>query len=1180
MASNRDINKVDATMGEPLNQMDPPESRRHGDADDFVANAETTPTKAGLNSSEAALTPTKAASTPDGKSAKATGKAAEATEVEEEEQAERPDDCKSSIGKTLKSIPSPDNSPIEDELHPTPFLRPQKKTSTNTCIMGPQFGPGGSQSSLTSSTTSSQSRSQMPPSGFPLPSTLRTTSIEQNIGKEMYSGTSYADFTARAAGPDRGGGVVGAPERDAYALLGGGAGDFTRTEGAKSLPSGKDVHSKDEEVELNNMAAMEELVKLRKKIQSFILKESDRVLGPRDFKRASRHLSAVEAMVIRDKEVMLVSRQLILLLKQSKIGSILQILSQKSWPNDEYDLPARAKRKVESVIHTIRRAEEDEGAGSDHEAPLEPAKDHDMLGNSHEDKQRQPKRKKAQIKYMRSDESERQEFAPTEYPDGEGIKIAPLNVDEEMEEGIEGGFVESGNYIRKKDVEMEEKREKMKQFISVTKASSVEAAKELCINNWNVQVALDAYFAAKSGAKLSSAESVQELGYAFNEQGQLRRIHDSQPFNFEVRPNDEAYNQAHYEVLGSTVTAHIEDELQTKFDLVRTAIPIDAREEEPTSHIYLSREALTSDRPILMLVPGSLIKVGQWSRKIVINDNINTGSIYNYIRAARKAGYEIVALNPNCNMDAKSKKMIRGSEDPDSHVQYVWQKIVAPAKSQDILIVAHSAGGYSTKKLVLAAYPSIKDRVKAIALTDSVHGRLGEFGRDEVDEWWYQHAINWVASLQPLGTTVRNGSDCVCRSAGDNRHEYTTVSAQKQVIEFFRDRLAGALFRSQDEREVSMSDMDEETNQQILRGSGERDISEKNAWGLGQPIASKKSIFEQQTFNQNGGMSSGIAAEESYNLYDKPLFGCFGPAASYPPKHGEKEANLKERLKRMLRMKPPDCGFAETERRGGTPWNGPERFETEHGDVFELEGFMNTAKGGMDEDGDGVDVDRAQINNNFAKLAEPLFITNRIAHDDLKRRIGMKMQKDNVEKITDDDAATEEKGKDGTNKKKRKKDSESESEVDEEVKGKASKEVEYMVRLLKEKEKERADEAKWGMTIYKEVCSLRRENRKLKREQRALTKEQRALENFTTVVEQAVKTAREDTKKARRGLRRKRPPPVSGNLGGGDVLLLRVTEVEERRHRVRDLRVERADLPASAPSAPRIQEEEEDDFIY
>ena len=31
-------------------------------------------------------------------------------------------------------------------------------------------------------------------------------------------------------------------------------------------------------------------------------------------------------------------------------------------------------------------------------------------------------------------------------------------------------------------------------------------------------------------------------------------------------------------------------------------------------------------------------------------------------------------------------------------------------------------------------------------------------------------------------------------------------------------------------------------------------------------------MYDQRLFNQEGGMASGLAAEDTYNLYDKPMF--------------------------------------------------------------------------------------------------------------------------------------------------------------------------------------------------------------------------------------------------------------------------------------------------------------------
>ncbi len=56
----------------------------------------------------------------------------------------------------------------------------------------------------------------------------------------------------------------------------------------------------------------------------------------------------------------------------------------------------------------------------------------------------------------------------------------------------------------------------------------------------------------------------------------------------------------------------------------------------------------------------------------------------------------------------------------------------------------------------------------------------------------------------------------------------------------------------------------------------DRDVSEKIALGLkptgGAGAAGGDAMIDQRLFNQSSGMDSGFGADESYNLYDKPLF--------------------------------------------------------------------------------------------------------------------------------------------------------------------------------------------------------------------------------------------------------------------------------------------------------------------
>lgn len=74
------------------------------------------------------------------------------------------------------------------------------------------------------------------------------------------------------------------------------------------------------------------------------------------------------------------------------------------------------------------------------------------------------------------------------------------------------------------------------------------------------------------------------------------------------------------------------------------------------------------------------------------------------------------------------------------------------------------------------------------------------------------------------------------------------------------------------ERSQRLSKMGTERKQFYLNRQQERDIGEKIALGVAQPTLTKETMFDQRLFNQTAGLSSGFSADDSYHIYDKPLF--------------------------------------------------------------------------------------------------------------------------------------------------------------------------------------------------------------------------------------------------------------------------------------------------------------------
>lgn len=87
--------------------------------------------------------------------------------------------------------------------------------------------------------------------------------------------------------------------------------------------------------------------------------------------------------------------------------------------------------------------------------------------------------------------------------------------------------------------------------------------------------------------------------------------------------------------------------------------------------------------------------------------------------------------------------------------------------------------------------------------------------------------------------------------------------------------------RKDREREMRMNNMGNEKRAQHLARTQNRDISEKIALGLAKPTMSKESMIDSRLFNQES-YSGTFGDDDTYNLYDKPLFtGSSAAAAIY-----------------------------------------------------------------------------------------------------------------------------------------------------------------------------------------------------------------------------------------------------------------------------------------------------------
>ncbi|WFD18463.1 mRNA splicing protein [Malassezia caprae] len=165
--------------------------------------------------------------------------------------------------------------------------------------------------------------------------------------------------------------------------------------------------------------------------------------------------------------------------------------------------------------------------------------------------------------------------------------------------------------------------------------------------------------------------------------------------------------------------------------------------------------------------------------------------------------------------------------------------------------------------------------------------------------------------------------------------------------------------RRERERDLRMSNMGQEQRARAFAKEQNRDISEKVALGLAKPTMSKESMTDARLFNREA-LSNTFGDEDSYNVYDKPLFqGSTAAAAIYnrPGQGGADdmfgggtESGINEELNNDRFGMGKTKGFSGSQNQ--QPRSGPVEFEKDTEDPFAINQFLDEAKRGTKRSGE------------------------------------------------------------------------------------------------------------------------------------------------------------------------------------------------------------------------------------
>ncbi|CAN0323039.1 unnamed protein product [Lampetra planeri] len=328
--------------------------------------------------------------------------------------------------------------------------------------------------------------------------------------------------------------------------------------------------------------------------------------------------------------------------------------------------------------------------------------------------------------------------------------------------------------------------------------------------------------------EFANYRTTAEFGYEFNTEGKLRSTRDGSRFKYDFYGSG-SRDQRRYEALGEVITEYVYELLVKKYGLEKHYVPVEAiKRNEPFSFIFMSPGALQKERLLLLVQGSGVVRAGQWARRLIINDCLDSGTQIPYIKRAMEEGYGVVVLNPNDNrvdgerlkrqrkrMEASKKVQTQqrtrydtvcwdaagmycthivytvrlpsqGNETPEEHLEYVWKHFVTKSVASKIFVMAFSYGGAAVVNLVNNR-PDVLKRLSAVAFADSVH-RLHPSNQNVV-RWFKTFSVHWVRSSKELDARIR-GDDSSLRSAGTPFHERAPCTAIDPIFEYLK-RIAG-----------------------------------------------------------------------------------------------------------------------------------------------------------------------------------------------------------------------------------------------------------------------------------------------------------------------------------------------------------------------------------------------------
>ncbi|SAL97913.1 hypothetical protein [Absidia glauca] len=271
--------------------------------------------------------------------------------------------------------------------------------------------------------------------------------------------------------------------------------------------------------------------------------------------------------------------------------------------------------------------------------------------------------------------------------------------------------------------------------------------------------------------------TIDGFGYVIKEDGTVRSKSTDSQYVFDFEPKNQTYNETRYRVFVDLLGDVVEEKLQqAPFHFQKVVVPLQANDAH--TYFYMTPNALTTKGKLVLFIPGTQTRIGQWSKRVMCEESIQAGSMMDMAEDMINRGYEVILMNPNGIMwydnaphdvpplKSESWSIIPGkghSDKCDAQQLYLWRR---QAQAEKIGVVALGYGGHCFTEILNEHFDVIKPKVVGVAIANTGHLSDCIHGSDK-RAWMYDHVVNWTVSDQTKGENVPNTLiGCASVSAG------------------------------------------------------------------------------------------------------------------------------------------------------------------------------------------------------------------------------------------------------------------------------------------------------------------------------------------------------------------------------------------------------------------------------